>query len=145
MNIEQIKELVKIVNSSNVNIIEINEGDSRIRIEMERQKIESVSKNELQLNTAIDSNEVNADSVSVNTPSKEIKAPMVGIFYTAPSAKDKDFVATGDKVKKGQIVCIIEAMKLFNEIVAEEDGEIVEICAQNGDVVEFGQPIFRYI
>ena len=145
MNIEQIKELVKIVNSSNVNIIEINEGDSRIRIEMERQKIESVSKNELQLNTAINSNEVNADSVSVNTSSKEIKAPMVGIFYTAPSAKDKDFVATGDKVKKGQIVCIIEAMKLFNEIVAEEDGEIVEICAQNGDVVEFGQPIFRYI
>lgn len=145
MNIEQIKELVKIVNSSNVNIIEINEGDNRIRIEMERQKIESVSKSELQLNTIIDSNEVNADSVSVNTSTKEIKAPLVGIFYTAPSSKDKDFVATGDRVKKGQVVCIIEAMKLFNEIVAEEDGEIVEICAQNGDVVEFGQPIFRYI
>ncbi|ACL75299.1 acetyl-CoA carboxylase biotin carboxyl carrier protein [Ruminiclostridium cellulolyticum] len=145
MNIEQIKELVKIVNSSNVNIIEINEGDNRIRIEMERQKIESVSKSELQLNTVIDSNEVNADSVSVNTSTKEIKAPLVGIFYTAPSSKDKDFVATGDKVIKGQVVCIIEAMKLFNEIVAEEDGEIVEICAQNGDVVEFGQPIFRYI
>lgn len=145
MNIEQIKELVKIVNSSNVNVIEINEGDSRIRIEMERQKIESVSKNDFQINTAMNSIEVNADSVSVNTSTKEIKAPMVGIFYTAPSAKDKNFVATGDKVKKGQVVCIIEAMKLFNEIVAEEDGEIVEICAQNGDVVEFGQPIFRYI
>ncbi len=145
MNIEQIKELVKIVNSSNVNVIEINEGDSRIRIEMERQKIESVSKNDFQISTAMNSIEVNADSVSVNTSTKEIKAPMVGIFYTAPSAKDKNFVATGDKVKKGQVVCIIEAMKLFNEIVAEEDGEIVEICAQNGDVVEFGQPIFRYI
>ncbi|EGD49267.1 acetyl-CoA carboxylase, biotin carboxyl carrier protein [Ruminiclostridium papyrosolvens DSM 2782] len=145
MNIEQIKELVKIVNSSNVNIIEINEGDSRIRIEMERQKIQSVSKNEVQLNTAIHSDEVNADSLSVNPSTKEIKAPMVGIFYTAPSSKDKEFVATGDKVKKGQVVCIIEAMKLFNEIVAEEDGEIVEICAQNGDVVEFGQPIFRYL
>lgn len=145
MNIEQIKELVKIVNSSNVNIIEINEGDSRIRIEMERQKIQSVSKNEVQLNTAIHSDEVNADSLSVNPSTKEIKAPMVGIFYTAPSTKDKEFVATGDKVKKGQVVCIIEAMKLFNEIVAEEDGEIVEICAQNGDVVEFGQPIFRYL
>ncbi len=145
MNIEQIKELVKIVNSSNVNVIEINEGDSRIRIEMERQKFESVSKNDFQINTAMNSIEVNADSVSVNTSTKEIKAPMVGIFYTAPSAKDKNFVATGDKVKKGQVVCIIEAMKLFNEIVAEEDGEIVEICAQNGDVVEFGQPIFRYI
>lgn len=145
MNIEQIKELVKIVNSSNVNIIEINEGDSRIRIEMERQKIQSVSKNEEQLNTAIHSDEVNADSLSVNPSTKEIKAPMVGIFYTAPSSKDKEFVATGDKVKKGQVVCIIEAMKLFNEIVAEEDGEIVEICAQNGDVVEFGQPIFRYL
>ncbi len=145
MNIEQIKELVKIVNSSNVNIIEINEGDSRIRIEMERQKIQSVSKNEVQLNTAIHSDEVNADSLTVNPSTKEIKAPMVGIFYTAPSSKDKEFVATGDKVKKGQVVCIIEAMKLFNEIVAEEDGEIVEICAQNGDVVEFGQPIFRYL
>ncbi len=145
MNIEQIKELVKIVNSSNVNIIEINEGDSRIRIEMERQKIQSVSKNEVQLNTAIHSDEVNADSLSVNPSTKEIKAPMVGIFYTAPSSKDKEFVVIGDKVKKGQVVCIIEAMKLFNEIVAEEDGEIVEICAQNGDVVEFGQPIFRYL
>lgn len=145
MNIEQIKELVKIVNSSNVNIIEINEGDSRIRIEMERQKIQSVSKNEVQLNTAIHSDEVNADSLSVTPSTKEIKAPMVGIFYTAPSSKDKEFVVTGDKVKKGQVVCIIEAMKLFNEIVAEEDGEIVEICAQNGDVVEFGQPIFRYL
>ena len=74
---------------------------------------------------------------------KIIKSPMVGTFY-ASSAPDKDpFVKVGDKISKGQVVCIVEAMKLMNEIESEFDGEIVEICVKNEDVVEYGMPLFK--
>ena len=72
-----------------------------------------------------------------------VKSPMVGIFYTAPSPEAEPFVKVGSKVKKGDTLCIIEAMKLMNDVVAEEDGEIVEICAENGSLVEFGQILFK--
>ena len=74
---------------------------------------------------------------------KIIKSPMVGTFY-ASSSPDKDpYVKVGDKVKKGQVVCIVEAMKLMNEIESEFDGEIVEICVNNEDMVEYGTPLFK--
>ena len=74
---------------------------------------------------------------------KIIKSPMVGTFY-ANSAPDKDpFVKVGDRISKGQVVCIVEAMKLMNEIESEFDGEIVEICVKNEDVVEYGTPLFK--
>lgn len=74
---------------------------------------------------------------------RNVKSPMVGIFYTAPSPDAEPFVKVGSKVKKGDTLCIIEAMKLMNDVVAEEDGEIVEICAENGSLVEFGQILFK--
>lgn len=70
------------------------------------------------------------------------KAPMVGMLYLTPAPDAKPFVAVGDKVKKGDVLCIIEAMKLMNEIAAEQDGEIVEILAESEQIVEFGQPLF---
>ena len=70
---------------------------------------------------------------------KEIKSPMVGTFYSKPSPDKEEFVKVGDKVKKGQVVCIIEAMKLMNEIEAEFDGEVVEVCLNDGDAVEYGK------
>ena len=74
--------------------------------------------------------------------SKPITSPMVGVFYAAP-APDKDpYVTVGSKVKKGDVLCLIEAMKLMNEVTAEESGEIVKICVDNGQVVEYGQPLF---
>ena len=74
---------------------------------------------------------------------RDIKSPMVGIFYAAPSPEAEPFVKVGSKVKKGDTLCIIEAMKLMNDVVAETDGEIVEICADNGSLVEFGQILFK--
>ena len=74
---------------------------------------------------------------------KEIKSPMVGTFYSKPSPDKETFVKVGDKVKKGQVVCIIEAMKLMNEIEAEFDGEVVEVCLNDGDAVEYGKPLFK--
>lgn len=82
-------------------------------------------------------------AVSQNDGSVSIKSPMVGVFYAAPAENASPFVAVGDHVKKGQTLCIVEAMKLMNEISAEEDGTITEVCATNGQVVEFGTELFR--
>jgi acetyl-CoA carboxylase biotin carboxyl carrier protein len=68
---------------------------------------------------------------------------MVGVFYAAPSPDSKAFVSVGQEVKKGDTVCIIEAMKIMNEITAEESGVITEVLVNDGDVVEYGQPMFR--
>ncbi len=73
----------------------------------------------------------------------EIKSPMVGTFYSSSAPGKAPFVKLGDKVKKGQVLCIIEAMKLMNEIESEFDGEIVEICVPNEGVVEYGMPLFK--
>ena len=69
--------------------------------------------------------------------------PWWGVFYAAPAENAEPFVKVGDRVKRGQTLCIVEAMKLMNEIMAELDGEIVEVCVQNGQVVDFGCPLFR--
>ena len=68
---------------------------------------------------------------------------MVGVFYSAPSPGATPYVSIGSKVKKGDVLCIIEAMKLMNEITSDFDGEIVDICVMDGDVVEYGQPLFK--
>ncbi len=72
-----------------------------------------------------------------------IKSPLVGVFYAAPAENADPYVAIGDHVKKGQTLCIVEAMKLMNEITAEEDGVITEVCVANGQVVEYGTELFR--
>ena len=74
---------------------------------------------------------------------KIVKSPMVGTFYASSSPDKEPFVSIGDKVHKGQVLCIVEAMKLMNEIESEFDGEIVEICVKNEDVVEYGTPLFK--
>lgn len=73
---------------------------------------------------------------------KCIKSPIVGTFYHASSPQAQPFVTVGSKVKKGDVVCVIEAMKLMNEVEAEEDGEIIEILVENEEMVEYGQPLF---
>lgn len=85
---------------------------------------------------------INIDSIQ-EEKYKIIKSPMVGTFYSKPSPNKETFVKTGDIVKKGQVICIVEAMKLMNEIESEFDGEIVEICVKDGDIVEYGQPLFK--
>lgn len=73
----------------------------------------------------------------------EVTAPMVGVFYAAPAPGDEPFVRVGSKVKAGETLCIIEAMKVLNEVTAEADGEVLEICVANGDLVEFGSCLMR--
>ena len=85
---------------------------------------------------------INIDSIQ-EEKYKIIKSPMVGTFYSKPSPNKETFVKTGDIVKKGQVICIVEAMKLMNEIESEFDGEIAEICVNDVDIVEYGQPLFK--
>ena len=73
----------------------------------------------------------------------EVTAPMVGVFYAAPAPGDEPFVHVGSKVKAGETLCIIEAMKVLNEVTAEADGEVLEICVADGDLVEFGSCFMR--
>lgn len=90
-----------------------------------------------------------ADSSSVRPSFDEttdyisVKSPIVGVFYAAPAENADPYVSVGDSIKKGQTLCIIEAMKLMNEITAEEDGVISEVCVANGQVVEYGTELFR--
>jgi acetyl-CoA carboxylase biotin carboxyl carrier protein len=83
--------------------------------------------------------ETSASDENVHT----ITSPMVGTFYATPSPEEDSFVQTGDQVDENTVVCIIEAMKLFNEIEAEAKGEIVEVLVSNGELVEYGQPLFK--
>ena len=148
MNIKQIRELAQIVSENGLSAIEIAEGENRMRIERAVAAPAAVP--------AVVSMPAPVAAPTAPAPApaaeetnvdfnrtREIKSPMVGVFYAAPSPDAKPFVEVGSKVKKGDIVCIVEAMKLMNEITAEFDGEVVDICVHNGDVVEYGQTLFK--
>ena len=78
-----------------------------------------------------------------NTDDIRVKSPIVGVFYAAPAENAQPYVAIGDRVKKGQTLCIVEAMKLMNEVESDVSGIVTEICVQNGESVEYGQPLIR--
>lgn len=84
-----------------------------------------------------------ASAVAPEPKGTEVTAPMVGVFYAAPAPGDEPFVHVGSKVKAGETLCIIEAMKVLNEVTAEADGEVLEICVADGDLVEFGSCLMR--
>jgi acetyl-CoA carboxylase biotin carboxyl carrier protein len=104
---------------------------------------------EIATNRAIDSANAGGVQMSGNAPSvvdsklAEVASPMVGTFYRASAPGEAPFVEVGDRVKSGQTVCIIEAMKLMNEIEADISGQVMEILVQNGEPVEYGQPLMR--
>ena len=89
----------------------------------------------------------NDNGLEVNNSSEknaiEITAPLVGVFYAAPSPDAEPFVKVGDRINKGDVVCVIEAMKMFNEITSDVDGTVAEICIDNGNIVEYGQVIMK--
>ena len=143
MNIENVKNLAEILSAHGLTALEVDES-GKIRLEKEA----AVPSPAVQPPAAAVCTETNADtanddhSVDFNRLT-EIKSPMVGVFYSAPSPDSEPFVSIGGKVKKGDVLCIIEAMKLMNEITAEQDGEIVDICIKNGEIAEFGQVLFK--
>lgn len=152
MNIKQIRELAQILSQNDLSALEITEGETRIRMERgavqgsavlpvkpAAQPIYGDAPVEATLPVQAEERGAGVDFNNIT----EVKSPLVGVFYAAPSPDAEPFVKVGSTVKKGDVMCIVEAMKLMNEIVAEQDGTVVDICAHNGDVVEFGQTLFK--
>ena len=152
MDLKEIKRLIAIVQNADISHFSIDEDGTKIEIKKESNiaqpvatmAIPSMPQTPSQVpTTPTPSNELPADADSDDTNGlTPITAQMVGSFYTAASPEATPFVKVGDTIKKGQIICIIEAMKLFNEIESEVDGVIEKICLNNGDSVEFGQTLF---
>ena len=148
MALRKLKTLIDLVSESGVAELEITEGEDRVRI---------VNRNgaaPVQVHQPV----TVAQPMPVPVPAPEaapapapaapqqtgtpLTSPMVGTFYRAPSPGADPFVKVGDTVKKGQVVCIIEAMELLNEVEADMDGTVKEVCVENGQPVEFGQSLF---
>ena len=136
MNLEEIEKLMKMLENSTLASLEVEENGLRIRLDKNSSMHEVVKTNE----TIVSSKEV--EKVEEKNQGHEITAPLVGTFHQAPYKDAKPFVALGQKVKKGQKLCIIEAMKVMNEITSPYDGTILEILAKENDLVEFGKPLF---
>lgn len=137
MDLRKLKTLIDLVSESGVAELEITEGDDRVKI-VNRVGAAPVA-------AAAPAPAVAAEPAAAPVAAEDtrtINSPMVGTFYRAPSPGAKPFADVGQKVKAGDTVCIIEAMKLLNEIETEYDGVIKEILVENGQPVEFGQPLF---
>lgn len=147
MNIKEIKEMITLMNENNLLELEIEKEGMRIRLKKETPGSEKDSAHSRIL-------AMPQFSVTQETPGSplkkeeattrliEIKAPMVGTFYRSPSPESPPFVEVGQNIDVGQVVCIIEAMKLMNEIKSEARGKVVEVLIENGQPIEFGQGLF---
>ena len=162
MDFNGIKELIETVNSSDIAYFEYETNDGHIKMdksltrnltEASLNSKEIIIKDENEIKASTSNKDTNISQVqSVNKeeikPSEDenlyvVKAPMVGTFYSSPSPDKEAFVKLGDKVNTSSILCIIEAMKLMNEIESEVSGTIKEILVKNGEMVEYGQPLFK--
>ena len=152
MDLRKLKTLIDLVSESGVAELEITEGDDRVKIVNRVGAAPVAAAAPAVISTPVVASAAPAAAPAVAAEpaaapvaaedTRTINSPMVGTFYRAPSPGAKPFADVGQKVKAGDTVCIIEAMKLLNEIETEYDGVIKEILVENGQPVEFGQPLF---
>ena len=149
MDLRKLKTLIDLVSESGVAELEIREGEDHVRIVNRADAVKTaaapapvVVTPDPQPAPVTTAAAEPAPAPAPDTPKKTINSPMVGTFYRSPAPGAKSFVEIGQSVKAGDTVCIIEAMKLMNEIEAECDGVIREVLVENGSPVEFGQPLF---
>lgn len=145
MKLEEIRSLAKIMNEEDLSRIEVVENGSKIRIDrcFGHADAESAVTGAKPAQEEAASKAAGNGEAGEKSNYKEIKSPMVGVFYAASSPESEPYVKVGSRVRKGDVLCIIEAMKLLNELNSDMDGEIAEICAENGQVVEYGQTLFK--
>lgn len=150
MDLKLVKKIIDLIAESDVNEVSIEEGDFKIKVKKQSDHAQ-ISYSQPMAPAPVASTpsapapsqgEEAAEVVSQASSGQKIDAPIVGTFYEAPSPDSDPFVKVGDKVTKGQTLCIIEAMKIMNEIESDCSGTITEIHVQNGTPVEFGQPLF---
>ncbi|GKX31853.1 acetyl-CoA carboxylase, biotin carboxyl carrier protein [Vallitalea longa] len=152
MKFENIKELINIVSEKGLARVDIEKEGFKISIRKENKTIITSDKSLDVDNTKLKQEKKKNEESEVNDDSNMdiedenaivVKSPIVGTFYSAASPDEEDYVKLGDKVTKGKTLCIIEAMKLMNDIEAEISGEIVDIMVKNEEIVEYNQPLFK--
>ncbi len=151
MTYAEVKELISIVNSSVLTNFELNMDNVSIKMSKNKEAINS----QITQHTVSDiqTSPIQMQTMDIVTPTVSempmeqsgniVKSPIVGTFYAAPSSDKPSFVKVGDKVQEGDTLCIVEAMKIMNEITSPYIGEIAEIYVSNEELVEYGQPLFR--
>lgn len=163
LKIEELREIIKLIDDSSINEFSYETDGTKIKLKKEstisehyqinpnanasiKQPVSLMAQETVTLtdNASVnDGEEQNSDNKTSTEFDFEICSPMVGTLYNASTPESDPYVSIGSKVTKDTIVCIVEAMKLFNEIEAEVSGEIVEILVENGELVEYGQPLYR--
>jgi len=148
MDLRKLKTLIDLVSESNVSELEITEAEGKVRIVKSAPVVQaapvtySVAPAPV-APSVVPAVEVAAAPAAAAEPAGHtVKSPMVGTFYRASSPGAKPFVEVGDTIKEGETVCIVEAMKILNEIEADKSGTVTQILVQNGQAVEYGQPLF---
>ncbi|MED3934125.1 acetyl-CoA carboxylase biotin carboxyl carrier protein [Priestia megaterium] len=147
INVRELQEVVSLMNESGIQKLHIEHEGTKVVIDKARIPLEDTAVTEVKTDEvkAAATEQAPQDSMSVNAAEnneKQILSPMVGTFYAKPEADADPFVQVGQTVERKDVVCVIEAMKLFNEVDAGIEGEVLEILVKDGDVVEFGQPLF---
>ncbi len=152
MDFSEIKKLIEVVSTSDIAEVELELESVKIKLSkyskeshivVQGNTSQTVEPQAVQEALNVEMPRVQGDVASVeNGNTIEIQSPMVGTFYRAPSPTSDPFISEGDRIKKGQSLCIIEAMKLMNEIESEYQGKLVNILVENGQPVEYGQPLF---
>jgi acetyl-CoA carboxylase biotin carboxyl carrier protein len=154
MDIRKVKKLIELLEESGVSEIEIKEGEESVRISRHPTGTMHTIATPVAYSTpaaaigaaagaaAGASAAATASTAAAPSPDQVVTAPMVGTFYSAPAPGAKAFVEIGSEVKPGDVLCIIEAMKMMNQIESDKAGRVVSILVKNGDPVEFGQTLF---
>ena len=145
MDIRKVKKLIEMLESSELEEIEIHEGEESVRLV--KNKTETVVTHQVQpnqLDKVVESSEQPQNSAPLieNSEGEVITSPMVGTFYAAASPGAKPFISVGDEIQEGDVVCIVEAMKMMNEIKSDYSGKVISVLAENSEPVEFGQALF---
>ena len=142
MDIRKIKTLIEMLEASSLNEIEVSQGEESVRISKSSGEVKVLQDSNIGINNESKSiNKIDNNQIENEIKGNQVTSPIVGTFYRKPSPDKEPFVKVGDIVNKGDVLCIIEAMKMMNEIKSEFDGKISSIEVDDGQPVEFGQTI----
>ena len=148
MKIKEIQEIINFIKKSDLDDVSIETENIKIRVKKNNGNITTIEqpkvvKTEIQPQTPPVENKTSEERKEKTSNNIIIKSPMIGTFYRSPNPESDPFVSEGDSIKVGQTICIVEAMKLFNDIESEISGKIVKILVDDNSPVEFDQPLFE--